>query len=203
MGDGPSNKTELNAPIRFGDGEISLNGNAKVPVSPEATTTPDPSESPTQHIIDSSETHIAFNVMPDRPVREQLRMRQFRVGATWIEAEFDRTYSSSMLNSPSHLTFVAALVQMQKITYVYCCHRLGFDPDVNKPEVLKIWPTHTNITMRDLVRAEENLVHRMDFRVFRRLDQMKYLATATSRIGVLQIDASAMIHLLRAQCLNE
>ena len=189
-------------PMRFGDGGISLNGNAKAPATPQATT-PDPSESPTRHIIDSSETHIAFNVMPDRPVREQLRMRQFRVGATWIEAEFDRTYSSSMLNSPSHLTFVAALVQMQKITYMYCCHRLGFDPDVNKPEVLKIWPTHTNITMRDLVREEGNLVHRMDFRVFRRLDQVKYLATATSRIGVLQIDASAIIHLLRAPCLNE
>src|SRR6185437_13995374 len=66
-------------PMRFGDGGISLNGNAKAPATPQATT-PDPSESPTRHIIDSSETHIAFNVMPDRPVREQLRMRQVSRG---------------------------------------------------------------------------------------------------------------------------
>lgn len=64
--------------MRQSDGAMEkfLNGNAKAPVNPEATTTPDRGESATQHIIDSSETHIAFNVMPDRPVREQLRMRR-------------------------------------------------------------------------------------------------------------------------------
>ena len=146
---------------------------------------------------DSSVCGIAFNVMPDRPVHEELRIREFRIGADWIEAEFDRSYQSSMINSPSHLTFVSALIQMQKITYVYACSRFGFDPTVTATECLKVWPTNVNIVMRDLVREEEGLVHRMDFTGFRKVDARKYLATATSRIGVLQIDASAMLLLLR------
>jgi hypothetical protein len=151
-------------------------------------------------IQDNSECHISFNVMPDRSVREELRIREFRVGHNWIEAEFDRTYYSAMLNSPSHLTFVAALVQMQKVTYVYSCHRFGFDPDVRSPESLKIWPTNATIIMRDLVRDDERLVHRMDFTGYRKLETRKYMATATSRIGVLHIDATAMIVLLKDPC---
>jgi hypothetical protein len=148
-----------------------------------------------------SECHVHFNVMPNRPVTEDLKAREFRIGSTWIEAEFDRTYHSLMLNSPSHLTFVAALIQMQKVTYVYSCHRFGFDPDVRQPEVLKVWPTNISITMRDMVTQGERLVHRMDVTAYRKIDERKYLATAKSRIGALQIDASAVIVLLRDACL--
>jgi hypothetical protein len=147
-------------------------------------------------LVDSSECQVTFNVMPERPIKETLRMREFRVGSTWIEAEFDRTYYSSMINSPSHLTFVAALVQMQKVTYVYSCHRFGLDPNVEVAEKLKIWPTEVFVDMRDLVRDERALVHRMEFTRFRRLDARRHLATAVSRIGVLKIHASAMIVLL-------
>ena len=65
-------------------------------------------------VEDTSSCHVGFNVMPDRAIREELVIPEFRVGQTWIEAEFDRTYSSSMLNSPSHLTFVSALVQLAR-----------------------------------------------------------------------------------------
>jgi hypothetical protein len=140
---------------------------------------------------------LNFNVMPGRPVKEELSMKEFRVGPDWIEAEFDRKYYSSMLNSPNHLTFIAALIQMQKVTYVYACHRLGFVSDVKGPEVLKVWPTSVNVTLRDLVREEKSLVHRMDFTVFRRVEARKYLATTKSRIGIMRIDASAMIMPLR------
>jgi hypothetical protein len=153
-----------------------------------------------RRIEDSSECLITFNVMPERGVTEELRIREFRVGPKWIEAEFDRTYSTSMLNSPSHLTFVSALIQMQKVTYVYACHRFGFDPDVRKQEVLKIWPTDLSIGMRELVREDQKLVHRMDVKGFRKLEPRKFLATATSRIGALQIDGSALIMLLRDPC---
>jgi hypothetical protein len=149
-----------------------------------------------------SECRVDFNVMPDRSVREELRIREFRVGPTWIEAEFDRTYTSSMLHSPSHLTFVSALIQMQKVTYVYSCHRFGFDPDVRAPESLKIWPTKLAVLMRTLVTEEHHLVHRMDFTDFRRIEDNKYLAIATSRIGALSIDGSAIIMLLREPCLK-
>lgn len=149
-----------------------------------------------------SECRIDFNVMPDRPVREGLRIREFRLGPNWIEAEFDRTYESSMAESPSHLTFVSALIQMQKVTYVYSCHRFGFDPNVRGPEALKIWPTDLSIVMRDMVTDEKRLVHRMDFTSYRKMRDRKYLATAKSRVGPLQIDASAMICLLRDPCLG-
>ena len=43
-----------------------------------------------RRIEDSSECLITFNVMPERGVTEELRIREFRVGPKWIEAEFDR-----------------------------------------------------------------------------------------------------------------
>jgi hypothetical protein len=141
---------------------------------------------------------LQFNVMPGREVREDVEIRQYRIGRMWIEAEFDRRYESTMLHSPSHLTFVAALVQMQKIAYVFCCHRLGFDPDVSQPEHLKIWPTDLTISMTDLVRTERGLVHRMEFSLFKRLGPTKYVAVATTRIGDgLVINGRIMIQLLR------
>jgi hypothetical protein len=148
-------------------------------------------------LIDTSCCSVVFNVMPGRAVKEDLRIREFRIGADWIEAEFDRSYSSEMLNSPSHLTFIAALIQMQKVTYVYCCYRLGFDPNPILGEHLKIWPTSVTVTMRDLVTEESRLVHRMEFQSFRKLNANKYLAVARSTIGVLQIDASALVMLLQ------
>jgi hypothetical protein len=156
-----------------------------------------PFDEPHSRIADSSVCQVVFNVMPGKPVQEELRIREFRIGRDWIEAEFDRTYQSAMINSPSHLTFVSALIQMQKVTYVYACHRFGFVTDVNGSECLKVWPTSVNIQMRDLVREDEGLIHRMTFTGFRKLEARKYLATATSRIGILEIDASAMLFLLR------
>ena len=155
-----------------------------------------------QKIKDRSECNVEFNVMPDRSVREALRIREFRIGPNWIEAEFDRSYDSDMLNSPSHLTFVSALIQMQKVTYVYACHRFGFSVDVFQPEALKIWPTDVRVTMPGLVRDEKYLVHRMDFIGFRQVGVHAHFATATSRIGVLCIEGSAMIQLLRQPCLR-
>ncbi len=150
---------------------------------------------------DGSQCHVAFNVMPERGVTETLRMREFRIGETWIEAEFERTYLTEMLSSPSHLTFVSALVQMQKITYVYCCHRFGFPLDLTSEEALKIWPTDIHVRMRNLVSEEAALVHRLDITGFRRMDTHKYFASTSSTVnGTLQIDASALIHLLRDPC---
>lgn len=153
-----------------------------------------------QRVQHSSACHVSFNVMPNRAVREELRIREFRVGPTWIEAEFDRTYHSSMLNSPSHLTFVSALIQMQKITYVYSCHRFGFDPNLRRPESLKVWPIALSVLMHEMVTHEKRLVHRMDFTSYRKIENRKYLATARTTIGPLQIDGSAMILLLRDPC---
>jgi len=130
-------------------------------------------------------------------VREVLRIGRFRIGEDWIEAEFDRSYQSSMINSPSHLTFISALIQTQKVIYVYACHRFGFNPSVAESECLKVWPTSVQVVMRDQVREEEGLVHRIDFTGFRKVEPRKYLVTVTCRIGILQIDGTAILLLLR------
>jgi hypothetical protein len=172
------------------------------PYEPLASTAQVVSEFAVHRLEARSECSVSFNVMPNRPVREELRIHEYRIGPNWIEAQFDRTYYTSMVNSPTHLTFVAALVQMQKITYVYACRRFGFSSDLRDTEALKIWPTDVQVSMRDLVRDETQLVHRMEFTTFRKLAHRKYLAVATSSIGALRIDGSAMIILLSEPCLN-
>ncbi|RVT48112.1 hypothetical protein [Rubrivivax albus] len=131
--------------------------------------------------------------MPERHVLEELHVREFRIGGTWIEAQFDRTYQSAMLNSPSHLTFIAALVQMQKLTYVYACNRLGLNADVHAAEALKVWPTSLSISLRDMVVDEKALVQRIEFTEFRKLSRNKFHAKARSEVGPIAIDATAMI----------
>ena len=149
-------------------------------------------------VSDGSKCHISFNVMPERSVTEELTMREFRIGKTWIEAEFDRDYKSEMLSSPTHLTFVSALIQMQKVTYVYCCSKFGFPIDVAGNECLKVWPTDVHISMPGMVTIESGLVHRMDFIGFRKIEPRKYLAIAKSNISnTLEINASAIIQLLQ------
>lgn len=136
--------------------------------------------------------------MPGRSVTESLNMRRFLIGPTWIEAEFDRSYESEMLDSPSHLTFISALIQMQKITYVYCCSKFGFKIDVDKPEHLKVWPTSLDIKMPAMVTEDQKIIHRLDFLSFRKVERYKYFIEVQSAIGnILKIDAGAIIQLLR------
>ena len=68
--------------------------------------------------------------MPERPVRETLHIKRYRIGERCITAEFDRSYVNSILKSPSHLIFLSALVHSLKLMYVYACHTLGlkYDP---------------------------------------------------------------------------
>src|SRR5579884_1602489 len=73
-------------------------------------------------VVDRATQEIQFNVMPARPVSETLRPKEYRIWNRYIEAEFDREYYSSMLNSPDHLIFLTALIQVQRIVYIYLCH---------------------------------------------------------------------------------
>lgn len=150
-----------------------------------------------REIPDDSQCLVSFNVMPGREVSETLTMKKYTVGEGWIEAEFDRAYQSAMLNSPSHLTFIAACIQMQKIIYVYCCSQFGLSTDVHGPEQLKVWPTSIHISMPKMVIEEAGIRHRIEFTEFRKIDHQKYFCAVKSKIsGLVTIDSSGIISLI-------
>lgn len=151
--------------------------------APESGSVWTPSGPPVTVIRDQSELRVEFNVMPGKPVREEFYVREYRIWPRYIEAEFDRTYMSSMAHSPSHVIFLTALVHCQKMLYVYLCHELGFSYEPNGPERLKIWPTKMDIRLPDLVTPEIGLVHRMQVRDVRRIDARRLKVEAESRIN--------------------
>ncbi|MEQ8936810.1 MAG: hypothetical protein RIE56_13555 [Amphiplicatus sp.] len=108
-------------------------------------------------VIDGSSQRIMFNVMPDAAVEEELRPRCYFVGVNIARAVFDRSYATSMSNSPSHVIFMSALVQWQKLLYLLMCHRSGVEYRPTGPELFKIWPTEVRCRMPTLVREEHNI----------------------------------------------
>ena len=151
----------------------------------------------TRTIDESTESALEFNVMPDRPVRETLHIKRYRIGHRFIEAQFDRTYVSSMLKSPSHLIFLTALVHTQKILYVYACHELGLEYDPYGPEVLKIWPTQVEIQMPRMVRNESDLTHTVHIDSFERLAEGRHHIVMRSEInGCIYINGETPVYVL-------
>jgi hypothetical protein len=148
-------------------------------------------------VPDQTSQEIQFNVMPERPVSETVRPKEYRIWNRYIEAEFDREYYSSMLNSPDHLIFLTALIQVQRMVYVYVCHewRLPYEPV--KPELLKIWPTTINVEMPKMVIQTTGLVHRLTITRMRQLDEKRFFAESKSDVnGIIEISATAFVYLL-------
>ena len=110
-------------------------------------------------IEETTDSTLEFNVMSERPVRETLHIKRYRIGERCITAEFDHSDVNSMLKSPSHLIFLSALIHSQKLMYVYACHKLGLECDLYGPEVLKICPTNIEVQMTRMLRNEIDLVH--------------------------------------------
>ncbi|MBI1364907.1 MAG: hypothetical protein GC153_02990 [Alphaproteobacteria bacterium] len=108
-------------------------------------------------ILDRSAQKLAFNVMPNRITEERIEPRAYFVGRDIARAVFDRAYETAMDKSPSHVVFLSALVQWQKLIYLIMCHRCGLDYDPDGAERFKIWPTEVLCRMPTLVREEENL----------------------------------------------
>lgn len=108
-------------------------------------------------VIDGSSQSLAFNVMPGRPVNEELTPRCYFVGREIARAVFDRSYATAMENSPSHVIFISALMQWQKLLYLWACHRTGHLYRPEDAEAFKVWPTHIQCRMPCLVREESNL----------------------------------------------
>ena len=108
-------------------------------------------------VIDGSVQSLAFNVMPGKPVREELTPRCYFVGKDIARAVFDRSYATEMEKSPSHVIFMSALVQWQKLLYLWTCHMTGEVYRPEQAEAFKVWPTQIQCRMPSLVREESNL----------------------------------------------
>jgi len=160
-------------------------------MSADTVPSPDQLVIPERHV-----SHLTFNVMPDKPVREDLTVHEYRVGYRYGEAHFDREYHSEMKASPSHLIFLSALSHTQKLLYVVLCHEFGFDYDPRGPERFKMWPTKLNIRIPELISQEAGLVQRLWVRGLRQHDRKTYRAQIETRIGSLAIDASVPTFLL-------
>lgn len=107
---------------------------------------------------DHSAQKISFNVMPDRQVSESLTPEEYSVGRRIARVVFNREYDSRMEKSPSHLVFISALVQWQKLVYLAMCEEHGIDYDPSGREHFKIWPTDIRCFLPVLVREEEGLI---------------------------------------------
>jgi len=147
-------------------------------------------------VRESHLSHLEFNVMPGRPVEEDLHVREYRVGERYVEAHFDRTYRSAMKASPSHLIFLSALVHTQKMLYLGLCREFGFDYDPDGPERFKMWPTKVECRIPELIAEERGLVQRLWVRELRRFDATTYRATVETRVGSLAIHAVVPTFLL-------
>jgi hypothetical protein len=109
-------------------------------------------------ILEQSVQNLDFNVMPDKDVCEKFNVKGYFVGSDVARAVFDREYVSAMERSPSHVIFMSALVQFQKLVYVLLCRRSGVEYKPDGHELYKVWPTSIDIRMPVLVCETENLI---------------------------------------------
>ncbi|MEM6674538.1 MAG: hypothetical protein AAF726_16950 [Planctomycetota bacterium] len=136
---------------------------------------------------------VAFNVMPDAPVTERLEILRYDTGPDFIEAHFDREYSSAMEKSPSHLIFLSVLVQWQRLIYIHVCQKFGRDPFEPGAEHFKIWPTKAEIRLPALERDEKNLVQRAEFEELRDFGDGRYKLDSSTKAGPIQMTSQVII----------
>ncbi len=126
-------------------------------------------------IPESSESKLIFNVLPGKPVQETLYIKEYRIMGNYMEALYDREYVSSMKRSPDHLIFLTALIHIQKMAYVYVCHRFGFTYEPNGVEQAKFWPTKIQVEMNQLVRKNSGLIQKVWFSEIRERYENAYI----------------------------
>jgi hypothetical protein len=139
---------------------------------------------------ESTENHLEFNVLPGRPVKETLFIKEYRIMGNYMEAIFDRNYVSAMKRSPDHLIFISAMVQTQKMAYVFICHRFGLKYEPNGVEQAKFWPTKITVEMDRLVRKNKDLVQKVWFSDIRKRYESAYVMDLKSdNEGIIKVTA--------------
>lgn len=138
---------------------------------------------------DNSTQNLSFNVMPSRPVNESLTPNRYSVGERIARVVFNREYETQMDKSPSHMVFLSALVQWQKLIYLVLCEEHGIAYNPNGKEVFKVWPTDIRCCLPVMVTDEENLYQ--DTVVFKQKSvgknkwQIEAFSTVNSKLGFL------------------
>jgi hypothetical protein len=156
---------------------------------------PDISPEDLKIITETSLNDLQFNVMPERPVHETLKIKEYRVADGYIESIFDRSYSSSMLKSPDHFIFLSGLIQAQKLAYILLCHEFGLPYEADGPEQFKIWPVNiSNISIPKLIRKKTDLTQKLWRTDFKKLGPNTYLGSGMSDVeGQMQFDMTTYI----------
>ena len=143
--------------------------------------------------LEDHESRLSFNVMPGRPVEETLHVDRYEVGDRYAMAHFDRSYRSTMRNSPSHLIFISALVHTQKLLYATLCRDFGFDYDPHGPERFKMWPTKIQIRIPELITDETDLVQELWVTELKQFNETTYRATLETRVGSLAMEITCPV----------
>ena len=125
-------------------------------------------------INERSQQRLLFNVLPEKDINESLFIKEYRIWDNTIEAIFDRNYKTEMISSPSHLTFLSALINLQKMVYIYMHHYLNIKYDPKGQETLKVWPTELNISLPKLLTDDTDITHRLNVKTIRKLCNNKY-----------------------------
>ena len=102
-----------------------------------------------------------------------------------------------MLNSPSHLTFLSSLINLQKMVYVFMHQYLNLEYDINGKERLKVWPGKLNINMPKMILKKENISHLMKINSIHKVKDNRYKVSADTFIDkAVTISGEALIVVL-------
>jgi hypothetical protein len=148
-------------------------------------------------IHDDAKITCEFNVMQDRPVKENFYIKEYRIDNSYGEATFDRDYFSSMEKSPDHMIFLTAQVHTQKLLYLVLSKYFGFEYSANSKENLKIWPTQVSVDMPKMVRDNENVVQKLWVHSVEAVRENVFKVQITSTFnGIVKITSETHVYLI-------
>ena len=151
-------------------------------------------DQPKRIVNELAQQKLSFNILPDKNINECLFIKKYRIWDDAIEAVFDRTYTTDMIASPDHLTFISALINLQKMVYIYMHHHLNIKYDPHEEETLKVWPTELNISLPKLLTDVTDITHRLNVKSIRKLNHNKFHIDANTFIeDMLVIKGKALI----------
>lgn len=152
---------------------------------------------PIKIITEDFTNHIAFNVMPNRPVEETLFIKKYKIWDHYVEATFDREYHSAMAKSPDHLMFLTVLVHLQKMLYVYLCYEFDLEYDPSDREKVKIWPTVLHIEMPQLITKTRDIVQSLKIEdIFQRNEKSFYISALSSIENTVTMSGEVVVYLI-------
>ena len=152
---------------------------------------------PSKVIKENSSQNISFNIMPNKDVKESVKVKEYRLWDNAIETLFDRSYNTDMKHSPNHLTFLSSLTNLQKMVYVFMHHYLAIKYDKNSDEKIKVWPGKLEINMPKMIMKKNNLQHLMVVSSVTQLKENRYKICADTTVGnIVSISGEALVIVL-------